>query len=119
MKNITTQEKILQDRLGDFLNQKDNLENSIRNYVKDKSFPLKNRWEVFVCSRFGDQSCFAIDFGILNVRYWIENCHKERYSFIDIVDYIGFSEQDFKEEDLVEIKEKILESFVRSIELDW
>lgn len=98
------------------------LQDTIKEYVQDKSLPLSDRWEIF-CSA-GDiipKKGSVVRFKSWEVQQLIANSYL-RYQLVDLISLI----QDMENEDieigyigLEDFKEEILDKFICSFNLDW
>ncbi len=124
-------------------------EKTIRQYVVDKSFPLEERWNVFVKSGLGKIAAYIQHFDALNdfkgsVNNAVEedlHDYQNRGTLIDLTElpdlleeyeYIGkifkvetsydgneFKEVVFTQEHLNQLKEEWLTKFIKGYHFDW
>lgn len=101
----------------EFNEQKEKLTNELKKLVKDRSIPLEDRWNEFICSEFGEKNYCLLDLECYNLDDFYANC--ERYAIYDVedvIDYIIDNEEELSDEELnillTEVKEEILDKFI-------
>ncbi len=90
----------------------------LKEWVKDKSIPLDERWEVFFASGLGDHETCYEDFVNLNSDDYCDRVSRHEVIYLsDIRDWgIDSLESD---EDYDAFREDVLERFIKSFEFDW
>jgi hypothetical protein len=127
----------MKEELNEFFKQEQYIKGKLKEWVKDKSISLEERWEVFIKSGLGIHDNYYQTFGILDGD-WIQSegpIYAERYEKVNVERIIESIEEakqtlmedpddeylnkDFANVDLVKLKEAILESFIKSFNFDW
>ena len=114
--------------LSEFMEQKIRLTVALKEIVKDKSYSLDDRWELFICSELGyhqddclDLECFDLDSFYAKIGYDRYHTYTVDDLLSDIACYginLKISDRE-KEEQLNEIKEELLDKFIYSFNYDW
>jgi len=112
----------MKEKIEQFFLLKKELEIELVEWVKDKSIPLEERWDVFIKSKLGNHS------GGL---YWNfesldeELFHSEhgKYETLNVEDVISWfarnNKNKYTETDFNNFKEEALAEFIYSWDLDW
>lgn len=88
----------------------------VETFCKDKEIPLEDRWEIFVMSGMGKEESTIVHYNT----YDLAERFDFRYSVIDVVDEVNLLEESFeKEYKINQLKEEILEKFIKSFVFDW
>lgn len=112
----------MQKQIEEFLDVKKQLAEQLKVWVKDKSIPLDQRWELFVKSELGEKSNWIERFeGIDSDLYYDEfYIHKYQTTTVDYL-YECACENDIlvTDEDKEAFKEDVLDQFIFSFKFDW
>jgi hypothetical protein len=118
----------LKAKIKEYNKQKEVLRTEIKRYVQDKSFPLEERWKLFIESELGTESSWTVHFSVLDgkdVSYY-DDFYIEKYQTTtvkDLVDMIGDKEPEdnmfLTDGELNSLKEDILKQFIWSWKEDW
>lgn len=130
--------KQLQKRLEEFKIRKEVLERDLKEFCKDESSTLDDRWEFFKESDIGDHDGCYVNFEEYGIDIYNDRGYKtDKYETVNLVDVINEMEEVLnfdedkvpsyrkKQRDLYTwemingMKEKILQEFVKSCEFDW
>ncbi len=113
------------ERLEQFQNVIDGEKRIFEGYIKNKEYPLEDRWEIFIKApdSLKEYQSWVIDLkGLTNNRTfsWYDDFYVERYQTKDLdADFIERVEEKFPEVDINSIKEQILENNLGSFRYDW
>jgi len=90
----------------------------VEDFVKNKEYPLEDRWEIFIESGLGNEESFMVYFKSYDIEEYL--CRHDKYETIYIQNIIDDS-IDRKEslETINNLKEEILQMFIKSFEYDW
>lgn len=106
-----------------FLQNKDELTEKLKIWVKDKSIPLDERWDLFIKSDLGEHSRYVERFNCKLGDHFVENLENkyETNNVSEILDFANYDPEDdsYSEEDIIEFKENVLDKFIKSFEFDW
>lgn len=99
-------------------------------FVKNKNFPLEDRWKLFIESGLGEHKTWYQDFESYDINDFL--AERERYKHIDvenIIDHINDRKLDYEDDDennvdyydelIYNLKEEILQKFIKSFEYGW
>lgn len=115
MGNLTEYD-YLKGSLLQFNNQKEELTKKVKEYCQNKEFPLDKRWDLFIESDFGKHEGWCIDLNSINLDNFY--AQKDRHQTF-IVDDLIFWLSDHAYTNIDEIKEELLQMFIKSFEYDW
>jgi hypothetical protein len=103
--------------------EKETLKKLVKEYVQDRQHPLQKRWEIFVLSNMGNYESCIQDFEKMDSDYW---CSLEinRNQVVDMIDEIEQYEEwegnpKLTREDLDEVREAVLQKFIKEFRYDW
>lgn len=103
----------LQKRLELFNKAKENIKSDLKKFVVDKSYPLNERWNLFIESDLGDDDVFIPFFKSFD----IDHCRDfNRYELISVEEILENLETEEEENNF---KEEILQMFIKSFIFDW
>ncbi len=100
-----------------FLVEKDKLTQELKEWVKDKSISLDERWEVFIESDLGTHKCSYEDFAHFNSDMYCDDTRRGATIYLSDVEDTYFENNTLEE--INEFKEDVLNSFIKSFEFDW
>ena len=105
-------------------NLKNSIEDRVKETVRDKNFPLEDRWNLFTTSEMGCREPFQEDFKTVDNLFggelsWYDDFYIEGHETLEITRMIKTLEDKFSKEQVDDVKEEILEKFIYSFELDW
>lgn len=106
----------MRKEIENFLVERKILKEQLRIWVKDKTIPLEERWEVFFLSELGDARNYYKDFKHFQSREYCEYKH-ETIDMQYVLDWL--EEKPLTPEEIIEFKEDVLEQFIKSFEYDW
>lgn len=120
----------MKDKIEEFLKTKEQLTEELKIWVKDKSIPLEERWEVFIKSELGEQSDFYEDFVHIESDEYNPDghFHIDRHELITVQEILERAQEANyyskeimldTEEKIIEFKEEVLSKFIYSFENDW
>ena len=119
---------LLLQRIFEFKETELELKNLVKDYVQNKDFPLDERWEVFENSDLGDHEIYYVDFKSINL---VDIYELNRYEIVNVIDKVqniiedyeycleNKEEYRFTLEQINDLKEEVLEEFVKSFKFDW
>ena len=111
-----TQYDYLKGSLLQFNHQKEELTKKVEEYCQNKEYPLDKRWDLFIESDLGKHESWCIDLNSVDLdNFYAE---KDRYQFFNVDDLI-FWFDDHAYTNIDEIKEELLQMFIKSFEYDW
>lgn len=106
----------LQKRLELFNKAKENIKSDLKKFVVDKSYPLNERWNLFIESDLGDNDVFMSSFESFDINsYYYRNFN--RYELISVKKMLETLKLEEEEEN--NFKEEILQMFIKSFIFDW
>jgi hypothetical protein len=106
----------MKEKIEKFLKLKKDLTSELKKWVKDKSIPLEERWDVFVDSELWENDCYIIHSDVLD----LDRCYSnmDRHETINVEWILEYFSDEPKEK-LDKFKEEILENFIYSFTYDW
>lgn len=108
----------MKEKIEEFLKQKQQLTPELKEWVKDKSIPLEERWEVFFKSELGENSTYYEEFEHFFNEVYCNRLNKyQTLKLKDVEEYDWFPE--LSHEELIEFKEDVLSRFINSFKWDW
>jgi hypothetical protein len=115
----------MREKIENFLKEKSELRNELKQFVQDKSKPLNERWEIFVQSELGEKKSYFETFDHKIGEKYVDLL-EDKYSthtvknILDTIDDLNEEENwNFTDEDINSFKEKVLEKFIWSFKFDW
>ena len=128
--------QIMKEKVLKYLEAKKEIDSELEGWVKDKSTPLNERWDVFILMKSGSRSGWMEDFKTLNDLAgevsWYDDFHLEKHETMDmerLVEHVAENIDETGEyalfdgkvtEKVVEdLQEEILEKFIWSFKFDW
>ena len=103
-----------------FKQQENLLKSELRDWVKDKSITLDERWSVFFKSELGDHSSGIEDFINLDSDDIASVMDHHRHEIVYLEDISEYGIESIKNEnDYNEFREDVLNKFIKSYEWDW
>ncbi len=111
----------MKEKIENYLTNKEKLKTDLKEWVKDKSIPLDERFEVFIKSNLGDHRRFSESFNCKLGNVYLDYLEQryETQKVDEIIDFYNEYKEKFTETDLITFKENVLEKFVKSFEFDW
>jgi len=115
--------KSIKEKVEEFLNLQNDLRVELKEYVKDKSIPLDERWELFTMCELGNNEPFYESFNSFNYEELFADLVLNRNEviasewIIDLLDTQIYGEYLYTTLD--DVKEEILEKFINSFKFDW
>ena len=115
----------MKDELESFLDLKESVASNLKEWVKDKSIPLEERWELFIKSGLGVYDSFYHNFpGIdWNKKTLYDDFYMEKHTTRDVIYFLDIIEGDddieWDNEKDIAFKEYFLEKFIVGFENDW
>jgi len=123
----------MKDKIQQYLEQKEILKSELKQWVKDESIPLQERWDLFIASELGDDYSWylkptGIDWNRVSL---FDDFYLEKYSVCTVQDFIDTYQENVDdredEEDnpyencSVEILQRyfMIDKFVKSFKNDW
>lgn len=121
----------------DLLNMADTIEAGVKklkglleSYIKDKNVPLEDRWEVYstLPAHYFDESRWVMDYDFAGTDIvWHDDLYMEKYETVDNLVIIERIENKLEyeklnggtEEDILQLKEDMLQSGIRRWTYDW
>jgi hypothetical protein len=128
----------MKQQILDFFELRDKIEDVVKQYVKDKSIPLDDRWEIFEKSGFGKHNCYIQHLDSLHddICMYDGLVHVDRNQDVSVFDIIeAYKEavesydEDDDDEDILKwkrygfdpdsFKEECMQKFVKGWKYDW
>ena len=107
----------MKEKIEQLAKQKQELTVELREWVKDKSIPLDERWDVFFASGLGSHIGSIEEFVNLNSDDYCDNMQRHEIVHLgDVSDWVGSLTSD---EAYDEFREDVLSKFIKSFEWDW
>ncbi len=88
---------------------------NLKEWVKDKSISLDERWDVFIKSDLGDHKTYYEDFVNFESDDYCDNF--EKYQTLNLSNAINY--KNFSDEEYNEFREDVLNKFIKSFKWDW
>ena len=102
------------EQVKQFLEEKNDLTEGLKVWVKDKSVPLEERWDVFLDSELGEISTYYEDYDGVDTDDLLAD--HDKYQVIRVEHILERIEDD---EDAIRFKEDVLDKFSAGFEYDW
>lgn len=99
-----------------FNKQKEELTQKVKKYCQNKEFPINERWDLFINSNLGKHDKWYIDLESINLDDFY--CEKDKYQEFTVDDLLFWIEK-HEYENINEIKEEILQLFIKSFTYNW
>lgn len=111
----------MKEKIDNFFKIRQELIKELKDWVKDKSIPLEERWDVFIKSKLYDKSVWSHDWGYRDlIDDYKEETFAERYEIIAAKDIVDLFLEDGKYLDIIDdFKEAVLKSFIGEFRFDW
>ena len=107
--------KDLQKRIELFNKAKESIKSDLKKFVVDKSYPLNERWDLFIESDLGDDDKYMPYTNFFDITHkYQSNFKKYELAFVE-----GISKNLDTEEKENSFKEEILQMFIKSFIFDW
>lgn len=103
----------LQKRLELFNKAKENIKSDLKKFVADKSYPLNERWNLFIESDLGNNDIFIPSFKSFDIDHYGDFNKYELVSVEKILENLETEEEENN------FKEEILQMFIKSFIFDW
>lgn len=117
--------KELQKRIELFNKAKENIKSDLKKVVVDKSYPLNERWDLFIESNLGEHTNYYVEFegfeGINSDRYY-DDFYIEKYETVQVKYLLkrGIEKQILDSDYKINMfKEDVLTEFIKSFEYNW
>lgn len=113
----------MKEKVENYLNLQNEIRIELKEYVKDKSIPLDERWELFIMCELGNNEPYIEHFNSFNDDELFAELELSRNevvtseSIIDLLDTNIYGEYLYTTLD--DVKEEILDKFITSFKLDW
>ena len=111
-----TQYDYLKGELTLFNKQKEELTQKVKSFCQNKEYSLDDRWNLFIKGNFGEHQGWYINLNSIDLDKFYSNL--DRYVFIT-TDYIIDWLDDHAYTNIDEVKEEILQLFIKSFIFDW
>jgi len=111
-----TQYNYLKGELVIFNKQKEDLTQKVKSFCQNKEYPLDDRWNLFIESDLGEHQSWYLDLNSVDLYNYYSN--RERHQKIESK-YLIFWLDEHAYTNVNEIKEEILQLFIKSFEYDW
>jgi hypothetical protein len=111
----------MKEKIEKYLEDKDILTKEMKLWVVDKTVPLDERWNLFLESQLGDDKSYIERFDCKVGDNMVDDM-ENKYAKFDIKtswDYGVFDDYEYSEEEMIEYKENVLKSFIKSFQNDW
>lgn len=110
----------MRDKIKQLKKDKEKLTLELKEWVKDKSIPLDERWEVFFASDLGKHSSWIEDFVNLDSDDVASHRDMDRSETVDLQDIRAYGISSIEsDEDYDAFREDVLTKFIKSFEWDW
>lgn len=111
----------IKELIQDFVKLTKQTEEQVKKYCQDVSFPLEERWGVFIMSPFGNRGGYLEHFDNLDDDIIYGERDYDRNQQIYIVDNIndGDYDQFLTNEQKNGLKEEVLKKWIKSYDFDW
>lgn len=114
----------LQEKLKLYKEVRNNLSTLIKEYCRDTSYPLQDRWNTFLeFSEFADRDSYIKDFNTTVGKWYNDYMEIDRHRIVhvdDVIesycDYFNIFEDNPK---IIQYKEAVLKAFIIEYEFDW
>lgn len=106
--------KDLQKRIELFNKAKKSIKSDLKKFVIDKSYPLNERWDLFIESDLGDIDSYVPDFNFFDITQYGRDFN--RYELVSVE---RISQNLDTDEEENSFKEEILQMFIKSFIFDW
>ena len=107
----------MKEKIENFLELKSKITEELKEFVKDKSIPLEDRWSLFIESGLSSHKNCIQDFKTFNIEDY--HCNSDRYETIEvtsIIEYLNYGIIDLSE--LSELYEKYIETYPEDEEVE-
>lgn len=114
--------KSIKEKVEEFLDLQNNLRVELKEYVKDKSISLDERWELFITCGIGNEEPYYEDFKSFNHEEFFSDLELNRNEVITsewIVNLLSTIYGEYLYTTLDDVKEEILDKFLYSFKYDW
>ncbi len=109
----------MKEKIEEALKSLENLKKEFKKWCKDKSIPLDERWNLFIKSKLGDHSSSYEDFDCKLGRDYTDDL-EDKYLNHDVEDVLEYTDlSNYEEKEIIEYKENVLKSFIKSYTFDW
>lgn len=110
----------MKERIEQLAKLKVEITSDLREWVKDKSIPLDERWDVFFASGLGIHSGNIEKFINLNDDDLVSRMDYNRHEIVKLGDIREYGIDSLEsDEDYNDFREDVLEKFIKSFEWDW
>lgn len=118
----------MKEKIEQFLKEKEILTEELKEWVKDKSIPLEERWEVFVKSELGERISYYEQFEGVESDGYYDNYYIEKYQTVttgqlfEIASKPTYTNKEPElntQEQKDSFREDVLDKFIKSFENDW
>ena len=93
---------------------------NLKEYVKDKSIPLDERWNLFFESNLGSHSNYIENFVNLDSNDLANSRDYNRHETVDLQDLREYGVESIEsDKEYDEFREDVLNKFIQSFEWDW
>lgn len=126
-------------KILDFFELRDKIEQVVKNYVQDKTVPLDDRWEIFEKSGFGEHQYYSVHLDSLHddIVMYDGLVHADRHqsiSVFEIIEKYNENKEDFEKQnyaaknflewqkykfDPIAFKEECISKFLKGWDHDW
>lgn len=114
--------KDLQKRIELFNKAKENIKSDLKNFVVDKSYPLNERWDLFIESDLGEHTNYYAEFEGINSDRYYDDFYIEKYETVQVKYLLkrGIEKQILDSDYKINMfKEDVLTQFIKSFEYSW
>lgn len=114
--------KSIKEKVEEFLDLQNDLRIELKEYVKDKSISLDERWELFITCELGDREPYCESFESFdydNFYATYEFSRDEEITSEDIIYRLNKDSEQYLYTTLDDVKEEILDKFLYSFKFDW
>lgn len=114
--------KSIKEKVEEFLDLQNDLRIELKEYVKDKSISLDERWELFITCELGDREPYCESFESFdydNFYATYEFSRDEEITSEDIIYRLSKDSEQYLYTTLDDVKEEILDKFLYSFKFDW
>lgn len=109
----------MKQEIDNWLKAEKEFKNKFKGWLKNKDISLEERWKLFIESGLGEHKKYYEAFDCKLGQEYSDNL-EDRYSN-ERVEYIldYAAENDYPEEEIIQFKENVLSSFIKSYTFDW
>lgn len=111
--------KSIKEKVEEFLDLQNDLRIELKEYVKDKSISLDERWELFITCELGDREPYCESFESFDYDNFYATYEYEEITSEDIIYRLSKDSEQYLYTTLDDVKEEILDKFLYSFKFDW